>query len=251
MGKLISLFGIGRGGKSTIAINVAVELAKKGHLVCVFNANPIYGSIQRYININVPKEKSLTLALAKPHENVISECIIHDQKLNIFIMSLSNEDDVMALTEIDSDNAISLIIYLKNKFDYLIVDGTDRPNDILMHETFGMAEKIIEVVIPTIQGITYHNAHKISKIPVISPLKYSLVFNGYKPFISKADILENCNGEPVVDIPYSILVEESENSGEPICFRGKEKKYNKAILLLVDLIEGNDNQKKDKKKNRQ
>jgi len=97
MGRVISFFGSGGSGKSTVAINTAITLAKQDKMVCVLGANTLYGSTQRHLGVDIPKDKSLTQAILRPTMDVIKKCVVHAKGADIFIVSLSNSDDVMTL----------------------------------------------------------------------------------------------------------------------------------------------------------
>lgn len=235
MGKIITLWGMNGNGKSCIAIHTAIEIAKRGHLVGVLSCNTAFGSLQRLVSVSINKEKSIANGLLKPQDHIIKDCITHVEKLDIFLISLADEDDVMTLTNINEEDAETFIINLKNRFDYLIIDGTDRPNDVLVYTAFKQAEHIIEVVKPDINGITYHNAHMVLINKIIDPAKYSFVFNAYQGYAKKQNILENCIGEPTVEFPYIQEFVEKENSGE--IYKINKKRYIKIIRKFVDFIE--------------
>lgn len=237
MGKVLALWGMNGNGKSCIAIHTAMEIAKRGHLVGILSCNTAFGSLQRLMGVSVSKEKSLANGLIKPQDHIIKECITHVEKLDIFLISLADEDDVMTLTNINEDDAETFIINLKNRFDYLIVDGTDRPNDVLVYTAFKQADHIIEVVRPNVIGLTYHNAHMVLVNKIIDPKRYKFVFNGYQGYANIKNILENCMGQPSIQFPFVQAFIEKENIGEVYLIN--KKKYIKAIKEFVNLLEEN------------
>ncbi|PKM67833.1 MAG: hypothetical protein CVU95_04075 [Firmicutes bacterium HGW-Firmicutes-2] len=235
MGRVISLWGMNGNGKTILSIHTAMEYSRRGHLVGILSCNTAFGYLQRLLGTSISKEKSLSNGLLKPQDHIIKECINHVEKLDIFIISLADEDDVMTLTNVNEEDVENVIITLKNKFDYLIVDGTDRPNDVLVYTAFKQSDHIIEVVKPTLQGMTYHNAHSILINKIIDPQKSDFVLNADQGYIRKSDILDNCIGLPCYEFPYDPSFEEKENIGE--IHLVKKKKYLNAIKQFVDYMD--------------
>jgi len=121
-------------------------------------------------------------------------------------------------------------------FDYLIIDGTDRPNDKLMFLGFRESDRIIEVVHPSLQGLAYHNAHQVLIDKLVDSNRYDFILNARRQFLSKVDVLNVCVGEAMMEIPFSYKVEASEAEATPVCLSGNDKKYIKAIEALTSKL---------------
>lgn len=106
-------------GKSTIAANIAIALAKKDLKVLIIDADLRKPAVSKFFDMEVKKEQNLYQFLKG--EARLSDILIYDKKLNLsFIVDDSyrgNSTDLLS-----SDRMEYLISTVKEHFDYIIID---------------------------------------------------------------------------------------------------------------------------------
>lgn len=243
MGKMISIWGKSGAGKSTLASNLACCLVKKGNLVGVMGTNTIYGSLQHFFGMTITEDKSLYNAIQtfNNEDEIIKNFVPHPVMKDLFILSMANTDDSLKIEKISNEMGKSILFNTRDAFDYFIIDCTDAKNDALTLISLSYADVVIEVMRPTIQGIAYHIANE----KLIDGLKINdkirLVLNCDRNFLNPKDITSKIKMNVAENLPYSINIERSENTGEPIYLSGKligaDRKYIKAVQKIAESLE--------------
>jgi|LSQX01.3.fsa_nt_gb cellulose biosynthesis protein BcsQ len=249
MGIMISIWGKGGSGKSTFASNLACCLAKKGKLVGILGTNTTYGSLQHYFGMQITDEKSLYRAFNSYNDDDIVKNFVSYPKLrDLFVLSLANTDDSLKIESISNEMGKNLLLNVKDSFEFLIVDCTDSKYDALTLLSLTYSDSVIEIMRPTVQGIAYHVANE----KLINSLKISnklmLVLNANRNFLDLKNVKDKVKLKPIINLPYSLNVERSENNGEPIYLSGgligADRRYIKEINRLADILSNNCNAKK-------
>ncbi len=244
---VIAVWGKNGSGRSTIATNLAVFLAKQGNLVGLVGASKTYGSIQHYLGIDIPEEKSLKNALESINEDDIVKCFVQHSKVkDLFILSLSNSDNCLKLRSIKEDVGKRLFLNTKDKFDHFIIDCTENFTDTITMIGCQFADCILEIIKPTIQSAVFRK----SQDELLESLKFKekliSIANSNKDLITINDFERSSKLKFAQVLPYSKNVENSENTGEPISLLGAanrtDKEYLKGISQIADLINKNSKQ---------
>lgn len=108
-------------GKTTISVNLALSLAKKGYSVLLLDTDLRKPAVAKFFDITLKKGQTLGEYLAgKRH---LEEVIIKNEKLNLNLISnnigCKNSSDL-----ITSKRMTDLIETLKERYDYVILDAT-------------------------------------------------------------------------------------------------------------------------------
>lgn len=106
-------------GKSTVAANIAIALAKKDLKVLIIDADLRKPAISKFFDLEINKEQTLYHFLKG--DSRLSDILIYDEKLNLsFIVDESYKSNATDL--LSSDRMEYLISTVKERFDYIIVD---------------------------------------------------------------------------------------------------------------------------------
>jgi MinD-like ATPase involved in chromosome partitioning or flagellar assembly len=239
---VIAVWGKNGSGRSTVAVNLAVYLAKKGNLVGLVGANKAYGSVQYYLGIDIPEEKSLKNALETiDQDDLVQFFVQHPKVKDLFVMGLSNTDNCLKLRSIKEDAGKRLLLNTKDKFDYYIIDCTETFTDTLTTIGCQYADVVLEVIKPTIQAAAFRISQEELLESIRLKHKIVSVASCNKDLIKLSDFEHRAKLRFSAVLPYSRNVESSENTAEPIALVGPssraDKEFIKGIAKIADLIE--------------
>lgn len=106
-------------GKTTVASNIAVSLAKKNLKVMLIDADLRNPSVANFFNINVSSKKQWSKFLSG--DKKLNDVIVHDKSTNIDF--LINKNRTNAVSDLFTTNPFEYIFEtLKMQYDYIIVD---------------------------------------------------------------------------------------------------------------------------------
>ena len=157
---IITVWGKGGSGKTTISLILANELSRAGLLTCLTDFNLHFGVHQRFLGEEIGEEKSLLKALKyapfSDQESNIKKCLIsNDDNPNLLVLSMANTEDALAAEGLTEEMAASLLIWLNRTVDIVIVDATDRLDDIFTQEAIVRADQVIQVTDATPEGLAH------------------------------------------------------------------------------------------------
>lgn len=156
MSKTTSVFGKEGAGKTTIAISLAECLNNLGYKTLLISAETRFGIIQRRLNVEIEKNKSMYFGFLGEYKD---KSFYKRVKENLYITSLSDEDDITSYNKIEDKIIKDSINEMNLDFDYIIVDCTSRATDDLTYQFLKESDYIINVVESSIDGMLFQNAH--------------------------------------------------------------------------------------------
>lgn len=220
MGKIITVCGGNGSGKTTVAANLAYILSQK-YIVGVVSTNTNYGAIQHIFGITIDETHGLyELMMTKIDVGkTFTPCSSNE---NLFILSLSNNHDCLKLADeessLDGLTAKNILAEMKDMFNFLIIDCDTDVNNPLSIYSIIYADKIINLIKPTVIGTAFFNAYK----PLFSALeinedKIMHIANNDNNYVGIKNIEKAANIKIAMTIPYCKEVEEAENKGIPVC----------------------------------
>lgn len=239
MGKIIAVCGGGGSGKSTIAANLGYMLSQK-YLVGIVSTNKMFGSIQHLLGTTIDDSHGLYELIMTPGGDITKMFMPCSNNKNLFLMALSNNQDCLKLADeesnISGETAKNLLFEMKEIFNILIVDCEPDINNPLSIYSMMFADKIINLIKPTVTGTAFYNSYKsLYSALQISSDKIIHIANGDKNYVGIRNIEKTANVKISMTIPFCREVEEAENKGIPVCRSGS--KINEFVSCIKSISE--------------
>lgn len=247
-GKIIAVCGGAGAGKTTVCVNLAAALGED-NVVIVFGTRTDYPSLQSFFNVAVPDGKGVK----KLYEDIsmdlsvdIKDYLVQYQDSNIFMLTVPDSTKVLTF----ADTAIippqqqckNILLSLRELCDYLIIDCDTDINNHMSAWGLNYADKIINVVKPTQQGLRFVNAYQ-QYYNEIWRGEVVYVVNGDKNYIGIKEFEKATDARIHFDaaLPYDEQTELAENTGVPVFYDYHRVKmfqanYRARLLELADMI---------------
>lgn len=241
-------------GKSTLCVNMAMQLAKEGKKVLVIDVDPQSNS-SMYLNADVdnPNFKGLFNAL-QDKSIAPEEVVIKTQRENLdllastlYLSALERDFSNISFAELQLKRYIDKYLDFFNKYDYIIAD-TNPSMSKLNQNAFVLADKIISVTdigVGSLRGITLFHTFinnladnaalplKIDALVINDCAKNTNVTKEFLDYVNNADftkdiVLEN-------QISTSIKWKDAEVDGKCITDYKKGKPAKEFLAVMQEL----------------
>lgn len=154
---IISVFGSGGSGKTTIAKILAEKLSQENTFSVIIDCESRFGAFARQIGGNVPLEKSLKRAVLDTENLNLYE---NTWGSNVSYFSMADEEGVDSYLSTTDEILEEFLENLKLTYDFIIFDCTQNIKDDLTSFALQKADLCINVINSSVQGLAFHNAHK-------------------------------------------------------------------------------------------
>lgn len=234
--KVISVFsGSGGIGKTTLAVNLGVALAKKGKKVLLMDLSLQFGNSSLFLDLEskdgiaeiVQENTTITI------ETIKSYCITHSSGLSLLNPTKSPE-----YADYIKPKHIGTILSLARPYyDYILIDCQSALNDIVL-EALSNSDRILMILE---QGMTALKNAKLS-MGIFETLhldeKVDIVVNKVqKASISLADIEKVIQLKAFGQIPFDLETTLTAlNRGTPAITLNSKSKVSQAIVSLAEKI---------------
>ena len=208
--KLLITSGKGGTGKSTIAVNLGVLLAKKGYRVLLIDADQGHGSLDLYLGVQndcIYNFQDVSEGLC-----TIAQGLIDTEFQGLKLMSASpDEEDILFDAKVNR--------VLNAAFEYIIIDAPSSHSKI--KELFEISDRMVIVSTCDYASIRAcdrldmmaHDAGITDTICVLNKARSDLMGeNGYPTFDEVRELMKT---KVVGVIPYFDKIELSANNGRP------------------------------------
>lgn len=239
---IISVFGKDGAGKTTLATHLAKYYSGNNYFVGIISTETRYGSLQRVLGVEVTEKQSLLQAILDP--NQASKCFtkVND---NMYVLSMA---DITTIKDYDTATALlgnqnkqseeqnkrveKFIDNVKDVFDILIIDCTDRITDVLTYTFLSKSDKIINIIQSNLDGVAYETAHLMfNDLAIFQNKKINVLNKHYEKIINQATIEKLLQEKIALSIPYDSLFMEIDGK--------TNKKISKELILLDKFIHDN------------
>jgi pilus assembly protein CpaE len=237
-GHVISVIGFKGGvGKTTLAVSLAVGLAKAGKRVVLADTNLLFGDVSLFLNTRGQHTIIDVARMAADPGGIDPEVmdtvlLPHESGLRLLIAPANPQDS----EPVGADAMINTLAYLRQQFEYVIVD-TSTLLDEVTDAAFQAADRIMLVVTPTMPAL------KDAKI-VIGLMgsadfseKTMLVLNQVDKYstISAEQIGKFLQVPVTVQIPADPSAVEAVNKGIPLI--SLDQRRAPSVRPLMDMVQ--------------
>lgn len=241
--KVILVYGTKGGvGKTTLAVNLALELAKRENKVCIIDSDFQFGNVGSMMAVSNPNTISeLLIEESNPNIDMIRQFLsLHNSGVNI-LLAPNNPEDGVNITVFQIERIVaSLRIY----YDYVIIDTKSMIDDMLT-SFLDSASTILFVTNSDI--ISLRNSKKgLSVLEALGNFeKIKLVLNGNDSQISNSSIERALGTSVWQTLPWDPKVAiGSANQGRPFIQSHADSKLSRAVEELASKIDGKAEQKR-------
>lgn len=154
VGHVIGVLGFKGGmGKTTIAVNLGVGLAKAGKKVVIVDTNTLFGDVAVFLNARGQHNVVDFARLSTEPDSMDSDSmntilVAHESGVKLLIAPANPSESEPISNEVMS----TMLTLLKREFDYVIVDTSTGFDEILL-ATIQSAEKLIVLTTPTMPAL--------------------------------------------------------------------------------------------------
>ena len=225
---IIAVTGFSKAGKSTVIANLAVTLAQECKAVACLPCDWRYPSLSKHFGMELPAEKSIgNIAKgAVPHE-VFADC---PRARSLFVADISDGENCFSHEPPESKVITDFMRRLADTVDYVILEAGEVQLNRLSYLALDMAQIVVNVVSPTVQGAAWHKATEIMLERCTGGKKLLTVVNGDRNGLWQ--------GRCDIALPYDGSVAQSADKCLPVAFDPSVKcrKYLKAIQKLAAAV---------------
>jgi pilus assembly protein CpaE len=153
-GHVVGVLGFKGGtGKTTLAINLAVGLAMARKQVVLVDGDVLFGDVGIALNTRAPRSIVHLARVASEADEIDPEAmeaalVPHEAGLKL-LLSPTNPDDA---ERISSEAMVNLLRFLRQQFEYVIVDTSCRVDEVLVG-TVRAADRLIVVSHPSMSSL--------------------------------------------------------------------------------------------------
>lgn len=237
-GKITAVFSAKGGvGKTTLAVNVAVGLAKTSHSTLLVDANLYFGDASILLNV-VSKRSLMDLADASQVDSasVHQLMVKHESGLSV----LSSPSEIERVETLSSDIIIDAISACAADFDHVIVDTASSFDETNL-QILELADRVLLVTTPEV-GATYNTSRFVALAQKLGYRdKLMLVLNRSESGI-KPDAVEKNLGTRVEATVVSAgrRAVSAANRGVPLVIEDtrKEQRITRDLSRVAELVAG-------------
>jgi pilus assembly protein CpaE len=237
-GQITAVFSAKGGvGKTTIAVNVAVALARMGHSTALIDVNLYFGDASILLNV-VSKRSLMDLEGIYQVDNasVRQLMVTHESGLSL----LSSPPEIERVETLSTDIIIEAISVCSSDVDHVIVD-THSSFDETNLQLLEMADRIVLVTTPEV-GATYNTARFVNLADTLGYRdKLMLVLNRSESGITPEAVEKNLGTRlEATVVSAGRRAVSAANRGVPLVVEDtrKEQRVTRDLTRIAELIAG-------------
>lgn len=206
----------GGSGCTTVAVNVAVSLARSGHETVLVDGSFQFGDVGLMLNLKNPATiLDLVDRKGELDQDLISS-ILATHRSGLKVLLAPSRPEMAELLTIDKVKVI--LEQLRQQYEYVIVDTSAYLTDMTL-AILDLADEILLVTPPNLPGIK--NTSRFLDLTTelnYSPQKVTLVVNGVsdKRTITIKDIAAALKRPVELSVPDDLAAEAAADQGEPL-----------------------------------
>ena len=134
-GNMLAIVGSPGSGKTTLAVKLAAEIAKKKKNVVVVCSDPFVPSVPFLLPMDMEQEVSLGALLTSPaltQNEILEACVSVPANEYISLLGYRMGENLMSYPKVTRERAVEFLVCLRHLADYVILDfhpchGDGRP----------------------------------------------------------------------------------------------------------------------------
>lgn len=162
-GNMLAIAGSPGSGKTTLAVKLAAEIAKKKKNVIVVCSDPFVPSVPFLLPMDMEQEVSLGALLTAPsltQNKILAACVPVPANEYISLLGYRMGENLMSYPKVTRERAVEFLVCLRHLADYVILDCTSVfEADVFSILAMEMADRVLRVGTSNLRGISYFKSH--------------------------------------------------------------------------------------------
>ena len=154
--RTIAVWGAPGGGKTTLAVNMAVLLAEAGYMTCLVSAAD-HGQLQAFFGKAIPADKGIYAAMTNGRN--VREALV-EVRPNLCIFELDTDGDYYNVASIDVEQVDKIYDELIDQFTCVIVDCTSYMASPFTGRGLKYADKVVDCIPHRVSAALWHKANR-------------------------------------------------------------------------------------------
>lgn len=162
-GNMFAIVGSPGSGKTTLAVKLAVEIAKKKKNVIVVCSDPFVPSVPFLLPMDTEQEISLGVLLTAPsltQNKMLEACVPVPANEYISLLGYRLGENLMSFPKVTRERAVEFLVCLRHLADYVILDCTSVfEADVFSILAMETADRVMYMGTSNLRGISYFKSH--------------------------------------------------------------------------------------------
>lgn len=162
-GNMMAIAGSPGSGKTTLAVKLAVEIARKKKNVIVVCSDPFVPSVPFLLPTDTEQEVSLGALLTAPaltQEKILEACIPVPANEYISLLGYRMGENLMSYPKVTRERTVEFLVCLRHLADYVILDCISVfEADVFSILAMEMADRVLLMGTSDLRGISYYHSH--------------------------------------------------------------------------------------------
>jgi cellulose biosynthesis protein BcsQ len=242
MSKLIAVWGSPNSGKTSFAVKLALSIYN--HLiktVLVLHTDMITPVLPVLFPGYKPDDLySIGTTLSKTditQTELLKNIVSVKEKVNLGFLGFKDGENRYTYPRFDEIKAIALLTIMKDLADYVIIDCTSNPDNVLSLATISQSDTVIRLATPDLKSMSFYS----SQLPLYADPKYDI-----KEHIQGLQIRDNDLFLPIDEVkvyfkevqfvlPYCKEIKQQMLDGK-LLDKITNKKYNSVLQAITDKV---------------
>lgn len=162
-GNMLAITGSPGSGKTTLAVKLTAEIARKRKNVILVCGDPFVPSIPFLLPMDGEQEESLGALLTAPaltQDKILRACVPVPGCEYASLLGYKLGENLMSYPKVTRERAVEFLVCLRHLADYVILDCTSVfEADVFAILAMEMANRVLRVGTSNLRGISYYRSH--------------------------------------------------------------------------------------------
>lgn len=162
-GNMLAITGSPGSGKTTLAVKLTAEIARKRKNVILVCGDPFVPSIPFLLPMDGEQEESLGALLTAPaltQDKILRACVPVPGCEYVSLLGYKLGENLMSYPKVTRERAVEFLVCLRHLADYVILDCTSVfEADVFSILAMEMADRVLWVGTSNLRGISYYRSH--------------------------------------------------------------------------------------------